>query len=399
MQDKRAQALPKWFSTAERILNKIRAGRVDLIMPDGRVFTFEGPEPGPSGVVEVKNPALFRRLVWGGELGVSESYIDGWWDSPDLQALLDVFLKNDAILRRELSSWWLATAFNRVRHWLNSNSKAQARKNISFHYDLGNKFYERWLDPSMTYSSALYDSDKESLEQAQIRKYASVCDLVGSQPGDHLLEIGCGWGGMAEFAAKHRGLNITGLTISKEQFDFASERMFREGLNEKVDIVLRDYRDETGQYDGVVSIEMFEAVGERYWPVFFNSVRDRLQPGAQATMQIITVQDQFFDHYRRSVDFIQKYIFPGGMLPSPTALQREIDKAGLVFRGSKEFGQSYSTTLREWFDRFNGDWEEIAQMGFDDRFRRIWNFYLASCAACFRYETTDVTQITMARPS
>ena len=226
-----------------------------------------------------------------------------------------------------------------------------------------------------------------------------MCDRIGVGEGDHVLEIGCGWGGFAEYAARTRGAKVTGLTISREQHDFARERIFRAGLNEKVEIVLRDYRDEDRSFDGIASIEMFEAVGENYWPVYFDTVRERLKPGAQATLQIITIQDQLFDGYRRGVDFVQKYIFPGGMLPSPTALRQEIRRAGLQTTGSIEFGQSYSDTLRIWHEKFNHRWEEIAELGFDERFRRMWNFYLTSCAACFRSGTTDVTQISLRRPA
>jgi len=222
---------------------------------------------------------------------------------------------------------------------------------------------------------------------------------MGAGENDHVLEVGCGWGGFAEYAAGVRGAKVTGITISKEQHDFAKERIQREGLNEKVEIVMRDYRDETGRYDGIASIEMFEAVGEKYWPGYFEMVKERLKPGATASLQIITIADELFPTYRKSVDFIQKYIFPGGMLPSPTRLRAEVEKAGLDFTSSIEFGQSYSDTLRRWYDDFNGKWSDIEPLGFDDRFRRMWNFYLTSCAATFRAGTTDVTQIAIRRPA
>jgi cyclopropane-fatty-acyl-phospholipid synthase len=226
-----------------------------------------------------------------------------------------------------------------------------------------------------------------------------MVDLMGVKPGDHVLEIGCGWGGFAEYAAKERGLKVTGLTISKEQLAFAQERIAKAGLSDMVDLKLQDYRDETGTYDGIASIEMFEAVGEKYWPTYFNTVRERLKPGAKGTFQIITVQDKRWDVYRKGVDFIQKYIFPGGMLPSPRVLREEIAKAGLVDAGSIEFGESYSQTLRRWHDTFNARWDEVSAQGFDDRFRRMWNFYLTSCAATFHSGNCDVTQITITRPA
>jgi len=267
------------------------------------------------------------------------------------------------------------------------------------HYDLGNEFYGLWLDDTMTYSSAIFETGQESHEAAQTAKYASMVDEMGVQPGDHVLEIGCGWGGFAEYAARERGLRVTGLTISEEQFKYARDRIEKAGLSHLVEFKLQDYRDETGLYDGIASIEMFEAVGEQYWPVYFDSVRERLKPGAQATLQIITVEDRRWDVYKRGVDFIQKYIFPGGMLPSPSVLRAQVQKAGLDVVKSKEFGPSYSITLRRWFETFNGQWDRIAQMGFDDRFRRMWNFYLTSCASTFQSGNCDVTQITIRKPA
>jgi cyclopropane-fatty-acyl-phospholipid synthase len=251
----------------------------------------------------------------------------------------------------------------------------------------------------MTYSSAIFKSNQEDLSRAQTEKYKSMVDQMGVKPGDHVLEIGCGWGGFAEYAARERGLKVTGLTISQAQHDFAVERMKRAGVADKVEIVMRDYRDEQGVYDGIASIEMFEAVGEKYWPIYFKTVRDRLRPGARATLQIITIDERIFPVYRKGVDFIQKYIFPGGMLPSKTALKEQIARAGLTRTGSIEFGESYSLTLRRWYETFNEKWDEIAPMGFDERFRRMWNFYLTSCAAAFHCGNCDVTQVTIARPA
>jgi cyclopropane-fatty-acyl-phospholipid synthase len=237
------------------------------------------------------------------------------------------------------------------------------------------------------------------MEAAQTAKYASMVDQMGVKPGDHVLEIGCGWGGFAEYAAKERGLRVTGLTISEEQLKFAQERIEKAGISDLVEFKLQDYRDETATYDGIASIEMFEAVGEKYWPVYFDTVRERLKPGGNATLQIITIANKRFESYRKDVDFIQKYIFPGGMLPSPEALRREVERAGLVVERSVEFGESYSQTLRRWFDTFNARWDQIQPLGFDTRFRRMWNFYLTSCAAAFHSGSCDVTQITISRPN
>jgi|GEM_PF-1079896 len=333
--------LPRYFSVAFNNLSDLKLGVLDLKMPDGRIFRINGREPGPHGVLEVINPGLFSRVVRDGELGFAEAYMDGWWDTPDLQALLDVFLLSNDEIREDLPGVALVRIYERLRHWLRSNSKRQARAT------------------------------------AQAQKYENICDIIGARDNHHVLEIGCGWGGFAEHAAKTRGAKVTGLTISKEQHDFAKERMYREGLNEKVEIVMRDYRDEGSRYDGIASIEMFEAVGEAYWPAYFNTVRDRLNPGAIAGLQIITVSDHIFDSYRKSVDFIQKYIFPGGMLPSKQALSNQFDQADLMVTEMLEFGDSYSETLRRWYKDFNQSWSQIEPLGFDDRFRRMWNFYLA----------------------
>ncbi|MGM0585991.1 MAG: class I SAM-dependent methyltransferase [Pseudomonadota bacterium] len=389
--------LPRWFSAAFDTVGRLEAGALTFALPDGREFRAAGPRPGPEGRIEVRDPGLFARLLRDGELGFAEAYMDGDWDTPDLQAVLDVALLNNESMARRFSGAALARAMERLRHWMNRNTRRGSRRNIAAHYDLGNGFYSRWLDDSMTYSSALFRGSQESLESGQANKYAAICDALDAPEGGHVLEIGCGWGGFAEYAAKERGLRVTALTISQAQADYARERIRREGLEDRVEIALRDYRDETGRYDGVASIEMFEAVGEQYWPVFFDSLRDRLKPEARATLQIITVADHLFDGYRKGVDFIQKYIFPGGMLPSPAALEAQLSRAGLAREGSLEFGDSYSETLRRWRARFNEAWDDIAPMGFDDRFRRMWNFYLASCAACFMARTTDVTQLTLRR--
>lgn len=393
------QPTPRYLSAVMAIVKELNFGSMAFVLPDGRRFDAHGKEPGPHGEIVVKNHDFFARIVRDGDLGFAEAYMDGWWDTPDLQALMDVILMNNDSVGRGFPGQFLVRAYERLRHWMNRNSRTGSRKNISYHYDLGNEFYGKWLDETMTYSSALYRSNNESLAEAQTNKYASVIDRMGAGEGDHVLEVGCGWGGFAEYAAGIRGAKVTGITISKEQHDFAKARMQREGLNEKVDIVMRDYRDEVGRYDGIASIEMFEAVGEKYWPGYFNMIKERLKPGATASLQIITIADEWFPSYRKSVDFIQKYIFPGGMLPSPTALREQVSKAGLDFTGSIEFGKSYSETLREWSVAFNARWDEIVPLGFDERFRRMWNFYLASCAATFESGTTDVTQVAIRRPA
>jgi cyclopropane-fatty-acyl-phospholipid synthase len=392
------QNLPRYFARVFDLVGKLNSGRVDFILPDGRKFRAEGLKPGPVAEVIINNPDVFARLVREGDLGFCDAYLDGWWTTPDLQAFMDFIHADNDDMYDGFPGMALVRAWEKARFWFQSNTKRQALKNISYHYDLGNDFYSLWLDDTMTYSSALFNTSQESLEKAQIAKYASMVDQMGVKPGDHVLEIGCGWGGFAEYAAKERGLKVTGLTISKEQLDYANKRIKSKGLSDKVNLKLQDYRDETGVYDGVASIEMFEAVGEKYWPVYFDKIKQCLKPGKQATLQIITIQDARWDVYRKSVDFIQKYIFPGGMLPSPSVLRQEIHRAGLSVQHSIEFGKSYSQTLRRWFEVFNNKWDNISAMGFDDRFRRMWNFYLTSCAATFESGNCDVTQITLQKP-
>ncbi|MDP7149911.1 MAG: cyclopropane-fatty-acyl-phospholipid synthase family protein [Paracoccaceae bacterium] len=391
--------LPRYFPQVFEAATQMRNGILDFKMPDGRIFRAKAKGQGPVAQLDIHNGDVFARLIREGDLGFSDAYLDGWWSTPDLMAFMDLLHADNDELYDGFPGMSLVRAYERMRFWLQSNTKRQAKKNISYHYDLGNKFYSEWLDDTMTYSSAKFVTGQESLEKAQTAKYASMVDQMGVKPGDHVLEIGCGWGGFAEYAAKERGLRVTGLTISKEQLKYAQDRMERAGVADRVELKLQDYRDETGHYDGIASIEMFEAVGEKYWPVYFNTVRDRLKPGRQATLQIITIQDKRYEIYRKSVDFIQKYIFPGGMLPSPTVLRQEVQKAGLSVVGSIEFGESYSQTLRRWHDAFNDRWGAIMTMGFDDRFRRMWNFYLCSCAATFHSGNCDVTQITIKRPA
>ena len=390
--------LPRYFARVFDMVQGMNTGRLDFVLPDGRHFRAEGRNPGPVAELRIHNNDLFARLIREGDLGFCDAYLDEWWTTPDLQAFMDWVHADNDDLYDGFPGMGLVRKFEKFRFWLQRNHKDQARKNISYHYDLGNDFYGLWLDDTMTYSSALFVTGQESHEAAQMAKYASMVDQMGAQPGDHILEIGCGWGGFAEYAAKERGLKVTALTISEEQFKYAQQRIENAGLSDLVDFKLQDYRDERGTYDGIASIEMFEAVGEKYWPVYFDTVKNRLKPGKNATLQIITVTDRRWKVYKRGVDFIQKYIFPGGMLPSPSVLRQQITKAGLGVERSIEFGQSYNISLRRWHETFNEKWDQIAEMGFDERFRRMWNFYLTSCAATFESANCDVTQITIKRP-
>lgn len=390
--------LPRWSETIFSIIQRIERGTLSFSLPDGRTFVARGGQAGPDGHFHVHNPQLFTRMVREGEMGFAEAYMDGWWDSPDLQKFLDVALLNNDLIGRGMPGAGLVRAYERLRHWLRSNTKRGSRRNISHHYDLGNDFYGLWLDETMTYSSGLYSGQGETLVEAQANKYEAICERIGLKRDDRVLEIGCGWGGFAEHAIREHGVHVTGLTLSREQHDFARKRLFEAGLAERADIQLRDYRDERGTYDAIASIEMFEAVGERYWPTYFNTVRDRLKPDAMASIQMITIAEHLFEGYRKSTDFIQKYIFPGGMLAAPSVARAEAERSGLEVSGSFEFGESYSRTLREWHETFNHRWNDVANLGFDDRFRRMWNFYLTICAACFAAGTTNVTQLALRKP-
>ena len=390
--------LPRYFPQVFARARALNRGRLDAVLPDGRRFRAQGTQPGPAAEVHIHNPDLFARLIRDGDMGFSDAYLEGWWSTPDLQGFMDLITHDNAPLYEGFGGMALVRAFERLRHFMRRNTKAQAKKNIAYHYDLGNDFYQLWLDESMTYSSALFRSGQESLERAQEQKYAALVDSLNLSEGAHVLEIGCGWGGFAEYAAAKRGLRVTGLTISQAQHDYAVERMRRAGLSDRVEIKLCDYRDERGSYDGIASIEMFEAVGEAYWPAYFTTLRDRLAPGGRATVQVITVPDDRFPVYRRNVDFIQKHIFPGGMLISPAVFRQQAARAGLSWASSLEFGQSYSQTLRRWYETFTAQWDQIRAMGYDDRFRRMWDFYLTSCASAFQAGSCDVTQITLRRP-
>jgi cyclopropane-fatty-acyl-phospholipid synthase len=372
-------------------------GRLTFVLPSGREVRVEGEKPGPSARLIVKDFRFLSRVLTAGDIGFGEGFMAGEWDTPDLSALLEAFTLNLDRIRRLLEGGAFYRAVNALGHALRRNSRSGARRNILAHYDLGNAFYSRWLDPSMTYSSARYERPGQSLGEAQRNKYASLARQIGLGPDNHVLEIGCGWGGFAEFAAGEIGAKVTGITISPAQYDFARKRLFDQGLAERADIRLIDYRDVEGHFDRVASIEMFEAVGEAYWPTYFGKIRDVLAPGGRAGLQIITIRDELFAHYRKRADFIQKYIFPGGMLPSETRLKEEAVRAGLEWRDIVRFGQNYADTLAEWAHSFEAAWDDIKGLGFDERFRRLWRFYLGYCEAGFRTERTNVVQLSLAK--
>ncbi|ACG78038.1 cyclopropane-fatty-acyl-phospholipid synthase [Phenylobacterium zucineum HLK1] len=389
---------PAAFRAAARIIARNwQAGVLTFVLPDGREFRLQGDAPGRDGRLVVRDYRFMKRVLASGDIGFAEGYMAGEWDTPDLSALLEVLALNFNNIDQVATGNPVMSFVHFVGHLLRGNTRAGSRRNIHAHYDLGNAFYSRWLDPTMTYSSARFEKPGEPLSEAQRRKYRTLAESMGLKPDHHVLEIGCGWGGFAEYAAREVGAKVTGITISEEQYRFASRRMFEQGLNERAEIRLVDYRDVEGRFDRVASIEMFEAVGERYWPTYFGKIRESLAPGGRAGLQIITIRDELFDHYRRRADFIQKYIFPGGMLPSEARLKAETEKAGLSWAGVSRFGQNYADTLAEWARRFEGAWDDIRRLGFDERFRKLWRFYLSYCEAGFRTARTDVVQLSLAR--
>jgi cyclopropane-fatty-acyl-phospholipid synthase len=389
--------MPRTARMALGLAARLRKGTLTMTLPDGRVLRFGGTEPGPAAELIVNDLKFARRLIHGGDIGFAEAYLRGEWDTPELTQFLHLFCVNHELIQSMLEHNPLMRCVQLVRHWFHRNTRHQAKRNIFAHYDIGNKFYSAWLDSTMTYSSALFENGTNDLSAAQTNKFRRLAESIQLKPGQNLLEIGCGWGGFAEFAAKTFGANVVGLTISREQYDFARERMFKAGLNEKVEIKFQDYRDERGTYDRIASIEMIEAVGEQFWPQYFAQLRDRLLPGGFAGIQSITIQDKFFATYRREVDFIQRYVFPGGMLPSPETLRRMGERFGIPVIRERIFGLDYATTLAVWRDNFRAAWPSLTPLGFDERFRRLWEYYLSYCEAGFRSGNIDVRHVVFAR--
>ena len=384
--------LPRWFNGVSIILKNMRCGSLEIILPDNRNFIYQGIEKGPKGIIFVKNNDFFSRLVREGENGFPESYMDGWWDTPDLLTVLDVIFLNNKEIGYSFPGGFLLRNYERLVHWWHSNSKKQAKKNISYHYDLGNEFYSHWLDNTMSYSSALFTDFGEELEVGQNRKYQRLAKALKLKEGDQVLEIGCGWGGFAEIAAKEYKCNVVGITLSNEQAKFAQRRMKENQLSNLVDIRIEDYRDVQGSFDKIVSIEMFEAVGEEHWRNYFETIKTRLKPGGLAGIQSITIANEFFETYKRRPDFIQKYIFPGGILPSEDKLNNAVSSAGLKILDDYYFGKSYAETLRRWQSTFEQKWDDIKNLGFDEKFQKMWRYYLSYCEAGFETGHINVGQ-------
>ncbi len=390
---------PRWLSRLLAPLSQVSEGLLHLQLPNGDSLHFGSDNGTLEASVKVNRWRALRRLLSGGTLGWSEGFVEGDWDSPNVAAVISWALANEDALSELLEGSRISRFVSLFRHRRRANSKRGSRKNISFHYDLGNNFYETWLDESMTYSSALYSSPVQSLASAQAAKYQNIVDTLNISDGASVLEVGCGWGGFAEHLCSQRRVSLDGITLSREQLAYARERLARSGLSENTELRLEDYRDTTGQYDHIVSIEMLEAVGREYWDTYFQTLYQRLKPGGSAAIQVITIDEHRFEGYCDSPDFIQTYIFPGGMLPSIERVEIHSTRAGLEWQGAQAFGSSYARTLAEWNQRFHASWPEISRQGFDERFRRLWRYYLEYCEGGFLGGSINVYQVFLKRPA
>jgi cyclopropane-fatty-acyl-phospholipid synthase len=367
------------------MLQKLQGGMLDISLPDHSQYLFGSGSQRAS--LTVHNEDVFRQVLARGDIGLAESYLDGHWDSPDITSLLALIAHNRAPFKKAIYGAWHHLILARIRHAFNRNNRAGSKRNIMAHYDLGNDFYKLWLDTGMSYSSALFDNaPARSLETAQHAKYQRILQRLNAKPGQHLLEIGCGWGGFAELAVQEK-LHITGLTLSPAQLDWAQQRV------PQADLRLQDYRDINTKFDHIVSIEMLEAVGRTWWPDYFRTIARSLKPGGKAIIQSIVIRDDLFAAYRKKTDFIQQFIFPGGMLPSPKSIKDNATRAGLFITDSKAFGQDYARTLAAWRQSFENHWTAISELGFDERFRRLWRLYLTYCEAGFLSGNIDVMQL------
>jgi cyclopropane-fatty-acyl-phospholipid synthase len=385
-----------------KLLTRLVHGQLDVQLPDGSAARFGNLHATDDvrAAIRLRNWNVCAAALKSGDIGFAESYIAGDWTTPDLASLVELFIANrDGIESVVYGSWW-GSALYRLRHLWNRNSLRGSRKNIHAHYDLGNAFYKLWLDETMTYSSAWFDGDAgRSTAQGQHAKIRRALEEVGAAPGARVLEIGCGWGGVAEVAARDFGAHVTGITLSLEQLEFARTRLQDAGLADRVDLRYQDYRAiDDGPFDAIVSIEMFEAVGREYWDSYFRTLATKLKPGGRACVQSITLREDLFDRYLKSTDFIQQYIFPGGVLPTVSAFESHARRAGLEVERSLRFGADYAETLRRWRERFMAEEERVTKLGFDTRFLRIWEFYLAYCQAAFATGNTDVVQFTLRKP-
>jgi cyclopropane-fatty-acyl-phospholipid synthase len=389
---------PAAARTTLQLLQRLVRGSLTLQLPDGSVQRF-GQTDGPHASMKLHNWNVCGATLKSGDIGFAETYIAGDWTTPNLQSLLSLMVANRREVEDMVYGSWLGRLAYRVKHLLNRNSRTNSRKNIHAHYDLGNPFYRLWLDETMNYSSAWFEGADTSMESAQHAKVRRALRLAGVQPGDRVLEIGCGWGALAEKATTEFDASVVGVTLSTEQLDFANQRMQKIGRADRADLRLQDYRDITdAPFDAICSIEMVEAVGRAYWPTYFQTVARLLKPGGRACIQSIVIADAHFERYIKGTDFIQQYIFPGGCLPCPREFRAQAALAGLEVVDEFAFGPDYGRTLSIWRERFLHEQERVLQLGFDQRFLRIWEFYLAYCEAAFEQASIDVVQYTLRKP-
>ncbi len=393
------QGIGRRINLVDRIvrhyLQGLKCGSLSIEFNDGVRLEVSGIQKGPDVVMRINKPMrLIWRLLTRGDIGFAEAYIKGEWNTPELANLLYFFELNEDAISVLASASTVSRLLDRMRHKVRGNHRVGSRRNIRRHYDVGNHFYRQWLDSTMTYSCAIFDTEGESLQRAQVRKYQRILESLEASPGQHILEIGCGWGGFAELAAK-QGFRVTGITLSQEQLSYARRRIANEGLEAQVDLRLQDYRDLTENFDHIVSIEMFEAVGENYWHIFFKTLTHRLKPGGRVALQTITIQDDYYESYRARPDFIQLYIFPGGMLASPSIFWAHTRRAGLIPRAFSFHGNHYARTLRCWHDRLQRKTSQLRSSDLSNSFIRMWRYYLAYCEAGFSSGRVDLMQAVM----
>ncbi|MEO5795341.1 MAG: cyclopropane-fatty-acyl-phospholipid synthase family protein [Rhodoferax sp.] len=395
---------PAAVRTALKLLQRLRHGSITMQLPDGSLHVFGNHQQhgdAPTAAMTLKNWNVCSAALKSGDIGVAETYIDGDWTTPNLTDLLTVFICNRQEIEDVIYGNWVGRLWYRMKHLLNRNTKANSQKNIHAHYDLGNAFYSLWLDGSMNYSSAWFEGDLDKpLREAQNAKVRRALAMAQVKPGDRVLEIGCGWGALAEMGTTEFDASVTGVTLSTEQLAFANTRMQRLGVDSRADLRLQDYRDiQDAPFDAICSVEMVEAVGREYWPTYFQTVARLLKPGGRACIQSIVIADSLFERYITSTDFIQQYIFPGGCLPCPREFKREAAAAGLEVVDEFAFGPDYAETLRRWRDKFLAARTQVLQLGFDERFMRLWEFYLAYCEAAFDKGNINLVQYTLAKPT
>ena len=375
-------------------LRRINHGRINLINYDKKKYIFGNENNSLNVSIKINSPGLMKNIISKGSVGLAESYINGDFETNNLQDLIEIAAKNINIVHK-FSGIFDFKLFNLVKNIFVKNTRKRSKKNIAKHYDLGNEFFSLWLDKTLTYSSGIFDEQKDDLELAQINKYRKLCDLVKPKTGDKMLEIGCGWGGYAEYIGKNFDIKLDCITISKKQYNFAKERIFKNGLNEKINIQMLDYRDVKNKYNSIASIEMIEAVGQDYLKSYFKKIKESLIQNGTAAIQAITIDDQIYKRYKTKTDFIQKYIFPGGFLPSKKEILKLSSENGLKFNESDSYGTHYSNTLSIWREEFLKKWVDISKQGFDNKFKRMWNFYLSYCEAGFKSKNIDLIQFSL----